>query len=176
MSVTKAHTLLEASNFYLWLKVFLEAITAKQLGGKEKEKKIMAARQGLGQLPMHGVCAFTTAHLNQYMSNSAWNTISLCVPKKKKKDSNRKYTEGRLKTSSVFLLKALTFGMYTAFRIYDRLFCAAPLRKGFTNTVLMCQPSLSLCSAFVPGDIKLQPRSWTRPAAVTCLNRLPTHS
>ena len=89
MSVTKAHTLLEASNFYLWLKVFLEAITAKQLGGKEKEKKIMAARQGLGQLPMHGVCAFTTAHLNQYMSNSAWNTISLCVPKKKKRQQQK---------------------------------------------------------------------------------------
>lgn len=73
---------------------------------KNTPKKPMTARQrllpnreGLGQLPMHGVCAFTTACLNQYMSNSAWNTISLCFTKK--------HTEGRLKTSSVFLLKAV---------------------------------------------------------------------
>lgn len=29
----------------------------------------------------------------------------------------------------------------------------------FTNAVLMCQPSLSLCTVLVPGDIKLQPTS-----------------
>lgn len=67
-------------------------------------RQMLPHREGLGQLPMHGVCAFTTTRSNQYMSNSAWNTISLCFTKQRQK---RKYTEGRLKTSSVFLLKAV---------------------------------------------------------------------
>lgn len=47
-------------------------------------KKLRLQRDGLGQLPIHRVCAFAIACLNQYVSNSPWNTISPCLKKKMK--------------------------------------------------------------------------------------------
>lgn len=39
---------------------------------------------GLGRMPIYRVCAFAIARLNQYESNSAWNTISPCVKQETK--------------------------------------------------------------------------------------------
>lgn len=86
-------------------------------------KKKLLQREGLGQLPIHTVCAFAIARLNQYVSNSAWNTISPCLKKKMKN------TEGRLKTSPMFPSKAFTLNTYTAFQTHDSLLCAAPVEE-----------------------------------------------
>lgn len=73
------------------------------------------------------------------------------------KGKDEKYTERRLKTSPVFLSKALTHAQ--PFQRHDSLLCAAPVegkanREGsvhlyeFTNAVLTwCQPSSSLCTS-----------------------------
>lgn len=75
--------------------------------------------------------------------------------------------------SQVFLVKALALGFSY---IWQLVMCRSSQRrqqKGFTNAVLMCQPSLSLCTAFVPGDIKVYSRCWAQLTAVTCLNCFP---
>ncbi len=56
-------------------KCILKTMTARK-------KMLLLQREGLGQLPIHRVCAFAIARLNQYVSNSPWNTISPCLKKK----------------------------------------------------------------------------------------------
>lgn len=133
------------------------------------KKKLLPSREGLGQLPMHRVCAFSTACLNQYMSDCAWNTIIPCFKKNK-----TKYTKKKIKDEPSVPGETSCIGLFIY--IWQLVMCRSSQRrqqKGFTNTVLMCQPSLSLCTAFVPGDIKVYPRCWAQLTAVTCLNCFP---
>lgn len=70
----------------LWSDWILKPVSSEQLERRENvtrgekknilktmtaRKKLLLQREGLGQLPIHRVCAFAIARLNQYVSNSA---------------------------------------------------------------------------------------------------------
>lgn len=105
-------------------------------------KKKLLQREGLGQLPIHGVCAFAIARLNQYVSNSAWNTISPCLKRR------RKIHRSKIKDKPNVPLKSFHIQhiQYTAFQTaWQLVMCCSSRRKQTERKACICMNLQKRC-------------------------------
>ena len=96
-------------------------------------KKKLLQREGLGHLPIHAVCAFAIARLNQYVSNSAWNTISPCLKRR------RKIRRGKIKDEPHVPLKSFHIQHIHSFSYaWQLVMCCSSRRKQTERKLCIC--------------------------------------